>query len=341
MRPRTKEEFEMKKIELMRPKKLYDDILSQREMDGKDFFARYSGQFVEVKCPACGSNGHNLFNKYGFNHKRCSDCQTLYCSPRPNDTLLESYYNNYPSLAMWTKLLLEADVERKKIQYTPRAKKIIDIMKKSGINSSGTAVDIGAGSGAFAACLKKGGFFRNIIALDLSNDCVEACKRSGLDARLGTIDDIDQASAALITINDLIEHLFNPFEFLISCNRSLTAKGFIAIATPNGEGFDFKILKEKTRNITPPEHLNYFNPVSIALLLKSAGFELVSVETPGELDVDMVVKEKRSGLDMKTNEFIDYLLDQDERLLKNFQRFLSENKLSSHMLIVARKSKGS
>ncbi|MDD5560613.1 MAG: class I SAM-dependent methyltransferase [Candidatus Omnitrophica bacterium] len=330
----------MKKIDLMRPKKLYEDILSQREADAKDFFARYSGQFVEVKCPACGADGRKSFNKYGFNHKYCSDCQTLYCSPRPDDTLLKFYYNNYPSLAMWTKLLLEADIERKKIQYTPRAKRIIDIMKRLGINSTGTAVDIGAGSGAFAACLKKEGFFRNIIALDLSNDCVGACKRASLDARLGTVDNIDPASVALISINDLIEHLFEPIEFLISCNRALETKGFISIATPNGEGFDFKILKEQTKNITPPEHLNYFNPVSLARLLERAGFEPVSVETPGELDVDIILKERKSGLDMKTNEFIDYLLGQDDQVLRNFQKFLSENRLSSHMLVVARKSKG-
>ena len=330
----------MKKIDLMRPKKLYDDILFQREEDAKDFLARYSGKFIEIQCPACGAEGINLFKKYGYSHKVCSQCKTFYCSPRPDSALLDFYYNNYKSLAMWTKLLLEADVERKRIQYMPRAKKIIEIMKRSGINSAGTAFDIGAGSGAFAACLKAEAFFRTVVALDLSKDCVDACKRSGIEASLGTIDNIDQKSASLISINDLIEHLFDPVTFLVSCNQALETQGFISIATPNGEGFDFKILKEQTKNITPPEHLNYFNPVSIARLLERAGFEPVSVETPGELDVDIMFKEKKSGLIMGKNEFLDFLLGQDEQVLRNFQKFLSENRLSSHMLVVARKKKG-
>jgi 2-polyprenyl-3-methyl-5-hydroxy-6-metoxy-1,4-benzoquinol methylase len=239
---------------------------------------------------------------------------------------------------MWTDLLLKSDTERKIIQYAPRVEKIVSSIKDQGRRSGGVALDLGAGSGAFSVCLKSTGFFNEVIALDLSEDCVTACTNRDLKTLKGTITDLDDGSIDLICMNDLIEHLFDPFSFLKECYRVLRDSGYISIATPNGEGFDFKILKDKTKNITPPEHLTYFNPYSLSLLLSKTRFSTVFVETPGKLDIEIILKEKKSGYPIRDeNEYIDYLLEQDEEVLQNFQKFLSENRLSSHMLIMAQK----
>ncbi len=178
----------------------------------------------------------------------------------------------------------------------------------------------------------------DVIALDLSEACVNACKKAGLNAQLKTINDMPDDSIELICLNDLIEHLFDLYSFLIECNRTLREGGYISIATPNGEGFDFKIMKDKTVNITPPEHIQYFNPDSLELILSRAGFHTIFLETPGKLDVQMVLKEKLSGYPVDDkNEYIDYLLEQEEKILNHFQEFLSENRLSSHMLCLAQK----
>lgn len=328
----------MKEFDLMRPKKVYADVLRQREVDGIDFYHQYSQEFVDINCPACGKQGKFSFEKYGYAHKICSYCETLFCTPRPKDVLLMRYYEKCESAKLWTRLLLSADMERKRLQYMPRAERIIEVIKEKATVSGGIAIDIGAGSGAFASCLKTTGFFRNVIAMDCSADCVIACKKSGLGAIIGSITDVAGESCDFISLMDLIEHIFNPLDFLKKCFLSLRAGGFIAIATPNCLGFDFKIMGAATRNITPPEHLNYFNPGSLELLLESVGFTVVSSETPGKLDVEIVLKEKLSGYDIAAkNGFIDFLLNQDETVLAIFQRFISDNNLSSHMLIVARK----
>ena len=99
-----------------------------------------------------------------------------------------------------------------------------------------------------------------------------------------------------------------------------------------------KRAKDKTINISPPEHIQYFNPQSIELILNRAGFKIISLETPGKLDTQIVLKEKlRSFNVVENNEYIDYLLEQEETVLNDFQNFLSKNKLSSHMLCLAQK----
>jgi hypothetical protein len=112
----------------------------------------------------------------------------------------------------------------------------------------------------------------------------------------------------------------------------------ISIATPNGEGFDIKIMQDKAVNVTPPEHINYFNPHSIKLLLEKAGFKRLQVTTPGILDVDIVKREvEQNKFDLKDrNEYLHYLvLETEPEIGQSFQKFLQENLLSSHMLVFA------
>jgi len=199
-------------------------------------------------------------------------------------------------------------------------------------------LDAGAGSGAFAACLRDSGFFTEVVALDIADSCITACKKSGLLTMQGTLADLQPETYDLITMNDLIEHVFSPRDLLLQCHQALTEDGFVVIATPNGDGFDFKILRERTGNITPPEHLNYFNPKSLSLLLTDCGFTPLLVETPGLLDVDMVQKERERGYPVDAaNEYIGFIMDQDEKVRQNFQDFLARSLLSSHMIIIARK----
>ena len=328
----------MKTFEMMRPKDAYEQVLYQREIDGTAFFNKYHEDFVEVGCPACGKEGIPVFTKYGFSHKSCPSCRTLFCSPRPVDRLISLYYTSYKAPELWTQLLLKADRQRKILQHAPRVDKIVTEIRRIRVGSGGIALDIGAGSGAFSSCLNRTGFFNDTIALDISDSCVDACKSCGLTAKKGTIADIETESVDFICMNDLIEHVFDPLALLWECRRVLRSKGIISIATPNGEGFDFKILKEKTKNITPPEHINYFNPDSMAILLKRAGFLPVSIETPGILDVEIVKKEQEAGFPLADkNEYLSHLFEQDEMVLKNFQHFISDNRLSSHMLAIAQK----
>lgn len=326
-------------IDLMRPKEAYDKVIKQREIDGKSFFKKYHKEFVNISCPACGAKGQDIFIKYGFRHKICDNCRTLYCSPRPKDDLLTIFYNDWDSPRMWTELLLKADKERKFLQYQPRVEKLVSLIQNNKTKGTGIAIDLGAGAGTFALCLKETSLFSDVIALDLSEACVNACKKAGLNAQLKTINDIPDNSIDLISMNDLIEHLFDPYSFLIECYKTLQKDGYIFIVTPNGEGFDFKIMKNRTVNITPPEHLQYFNPDSLDAILNRAGFHITFLETPGKLDVQIVLKEKLGGgiTLVDKNEYIAYLLEQDEKILNSFQKFLSENRLSSHMLCLAQK----
>ena len=107
---------------------------------------------------------------------------------------------------------------------------------------------------------------------------------------------------------------------------------------PNIHGFDNMVLKQISDTIDH-EHLNYFNPKSTSLLLKNCGFTIIEISTPGKLDAELVRKKvinKEFHLDDQP--FLkNILITEWNRVGENFQLFLAENLLSSHLWIVSQK----
>ena len=328
-------------IDKMRPKEKFGRALYLKKKCGKEFYNKYKQMFVDTACPACGGKGESHYSVNGFKHRICRDCMTMWCSPRPTENLIEDYYSYSEATKYWTELLLQTNSDRQNLQHQLRVDDIVKKIKKHRNKESllPLAVDMGAGSGAFASLLEKSNYFGRVIAVDFDHDCCQFCNHLGLETKQGSVEVLEDKSINIITMNDLIEHLFDPREFLLKCRKKLTDNGYLFIACPNGQGFDFQIMKEKTVNITPPEHLNYFNPYSISLLLESVGFNIISAETPGILDVDIVKRELPNSISMDDNVYLKNLfMNASRETLKSFQEFLIINKLSSHMVILAHKN---
>lgn len=327
-------------IEKMRPAELHNQILLKREKCGVDFYLKNYNSFIEINCPSCAEQGKIEFYKYGYSHLKCEKCKTLYVSPRPSQELLFEYYSSYEAPTAWNDILIETNNERKYLQHIPRVEKLHSIMKEFDIPSN-VFVDLGAGNGNFAKAVLEANIFNDVVATDISDSCIDACKKQGLQTIKCTIDEFNNSSIDCITFNDLIEHVFDPYAFVLECYSKLNLNGILMLSTPNGEGFDFKILKEKTENITPPEHIQYFNPHSIKVLLEKVGFEIVDISTPGILDAE-IIKRQRNEKQFElngANEFLDFMYQQnDAEIEKNFQDFLQKSNLSSHMLVFARKA---
>ena len=65
----------------------------------------------------------------------------------------------------------------------------------------------------FPKAVQELSIFRKVIALDISDGCIESCKKQGLETKKGVISDFDDSSIDCVTFNDLIEHVFNPYAF--------------------------------------------------------------------------------------------------------------------------------
>ncbi len=309
--------------------------------DDSNKLLNHKDKFVYVSCPACMSSNYKFeFEKRGFKFVLCKECETLFVNPRPSFEMLIDFYTNSSCFKFWNdEVFAKSENARRKKIFTPRALRVMQLCKKYGVDSK-LLLDVGAGFGTFCEEIEKLNCFKKVVAIEPSAGLAKTCKRKGLFVVEKAVEEVEGLNANVITNFELIEHLFSPREFIKSCYKLLSKDGLLIITTPNIKGFDLLLLRDKSNNVMPPNHINYFNIKSLSLLLEEGGFEILEVLTPGKLDVELVRSKVVAGeYDITQNPFLKrIIIDEWEEIGEKFQKFLSENKLSSHLWVVAKKS---
>lgn len=331
----------MKESEI-RPEALFNQYLALTERDTVAFFG--NAPRLSIPCPACGNESFlPQFTKLGFSYVECSNCRTLFVTPRPNAEAFSAYYTDSPSVRFWaTHFYKETEKARRELIIRPKARMVQSLLKKylSSSIQQPVVIDIGAGYGVFCeelASLPDTSF--SIMGIEPAVSLQDVCRDKKIEVIPKFLEDVSKddlkgGNCAAATSFELLEHLYNPGQFIRHCHTLLADQGILILTTLSWDGFDLQVLREKSRSISPPHHINFFTPHSLQLLLESNGFTILEVTTPGKLDVDIVTKQ----LPDVTCNFIRILISSgDPHTREKFQEFLQSSLLSSHMMIVARK----
>jgi 2-polyprenyl-3-methyl-5-hydroxy-6-metoxy-1,4-benzoquinol methylase len=300
-------------------------------------------EFVMVRCPACDADKPRFrYEKNSLRYEECRECQTMYVNPRPTADVLAWFYKGSPNYAYWNEFIFPAsEAARRQKIFVPRVDRLLDICAKYGVPTD-ALIEVGAGFGTFCSEVQSRGVFQRVVAVEPTPDLAETCRKRGLDVIESPVEEISLGEDQLFDVAanfEVIEHLFDPASFVSHMGRLLRPGGLLVIACPNGKGFDVETLGPLS-NTVDHEHLNYFNPRSLAALVERSGFETLESFTPGKLDAELVRSQILSGAyDVSAQPFLKALLvDEWDRLGQRFQDFLIENNLSSNMWIVARKT---
>ena len=302
-------------------------------------------EFVQVDCPACGVNDHvPKFEKNGMSYVECSACRTFYVNPRPTPDVLEWFYRGSPNYAYWNEVIFPAsEAARLERIFVPRVDRLLELCSKYEVKKN-AILEIGAGFGTFCAEVKRRNMFARVVAVEPTPDLAETCRGRGLEVLELPVEQIQLDADDLFDVVanfEVIEHLFAPVDFVGHMTRLLKPGGIMMLACPNGQGFDIETLGTAS-NTVDHEHLNYFNPESLAGLLAHCGLEILESFTPGKLDAELVRNKILAGeFDVSEQPFLrKVLIDDWANLGLPFQEFLVQQGLSSNMWIVARKPRG-
>lgn len=298
---------------------------------------RDASGFHRTACPACGGNDlAPQFQKYGFHYEQCRACETLFVNPRPSYEDLMRIYVDSPSTRYWvTEFFLPMAETRREVIFKPRARFVAERFPEV---RSGRTADIGAGFGLFLEELKTLWPESDVVAIEPSMDMAGICRSKGLTVIEESLEDVGNAEGFdLMTAFELFEHLHDPAPFVAKVHELLRPGGFFFLTTLNGLGFDIQVLWEGSKSIFPPNHLNFFNPGSMATFLEGRGFSVIEVATPGQLDWDIVEGLYRDeGVD-PGRFFSTVSRHGTEDAKQGFQEWIRRNNFSSHMRIIARK----
>jgi hypothetical protein len=323
------------KEEEIRPRLIFDEYLRLAAQDTKSYFS--SAPRESHPCPACGCAGEPAFAKDGFEYERCPACFTLFVNPRPVAEAFNRYYTESPSAAFWASTFYkETAAARREKLWKPKAKLVRDKLQAYGAGAH-SVVDIGGGYGIFAEEMRELSG-RSITVIEPGHHLATECRSRNIPVVEKFLEhvrapDLPGGPLAFVSF-ELFEHLHDPAAFLEHTKRLMSAGDLFLFTTLSGTGVDIQVLWSDSKAISPPHHLNFFNPTSIATLLGRHGLPVLEVTTPGQLDVDILVNNSAHIKDRFWQVFVAAATSETKR---KWQALISESGWSSHMMVVCRK----
>lgn len=325
----------------IRPSAIFDRYLELSRLDAERFFHDRS-RFVATGCPGCGSDrGGEAFVKAGFRYVDCAACGTLYASPRPDRAALDAFYGDSASATYWAETFFPASVEprREKI-FRPRVDRILDLMSSRGARLE-SVVDVGAGYGVFLEELRRRAPTVACSAVEPGRTLAEMCRSKGFETLEAPVEDAAAWAGRgdLVVCFEVLEHVFSPIDFVGAMGSLAKPGGWIVVTTLCGDGIDIQTLRERSKSVSPPHHLNFLSVAGLDQLFSRCGLESVEVLTPGRLDVDILRNAWHADPSvLRDHRFLETVIaHRDTDVQQAFQEFLAANRLSSHGWVVARK----
>ena len=324
----------------IRPQALLDEFFVRLKRDAERLAARRD-EFVEIGCPFCGSvEGETAFVKEGFAYRLCRDCASLFASPRPSPEALADYMALSEALEFWsTHFYRQTAAARRQKMFRPRAALAASLADRQGLGADAVCADVGAGYGLFLAELAATRRFGRLVAIEPDARLAAICREQGFPVVERWVEDVGdgEVRADVATAFEVIEHVFSPLAFLGACARLVAPGGVLLVTTLTISGFDLQELWEHSRQISPPQHLNFPSLDGVRGLVRRAGLDLVELSTPGELDVDIVRNCLAAEPGLPVSRFARRLAAADAQTRASFQAFLQSHGLSSHVRCVARR----
>lgn len=236
---------------------------------------------MKTPCPNCKAQTEPCFSSKDYNrhvtsetfhHYRCPECELIFISPIPKD--LGVYYpDTYHFVPDSVDYLEKASGhERYKIEIVQRFAK------------TGSLLEIGPSYGCFTYLAKKAGF--HVDAIEMNARCCEflhdvvgvhAIKSDDPVQALGQAGPYD-----VIALWHVIEHLPNAWVTLEAMCARVKPGGYVVLAAPNPEAFQFRIMGRYWPHVDAPRHVMLIPMKLLADRMGKLGMRLEWVTTTDE-----------------------------------------------------------
>ena len=241
-------------------------------------------------CPLCGSRAFRRHRSGAAGVSQCAGCGLVLRNPQPSDAALRAIYGPGYFFGDGDREM-EAATSALKSATADLYLDAIDAYRGAGPRGAGglRLLDIGCGHGDLLARARARGY--EVRGTDVSADAVRR-----VEARLGpgvaTQAEPEALAAAgtfdVCVLSDVIEHARDPVAMLQAVARILRSGGTLFISTPSVGHWSARVLRRHWMEFKE-EHLFYFDPRTIHVLLDRSGYEAVSMAPSSKrLNLDYV-----------------------------------------------------
>jgi 2-polyprenyl-3-methyl-5-hydroxy-6-metoxy-1,4-benzoquinol methylase len=276
-------------------------------------------------CNICTSRHISLFlGESPASLYRCDECGLIFYNPLPSLNSLQEYYSSeegyLPSIKETMRVYEDNNSNRvnRYKEFLERIMKYIDNPKK--------ILDSGCGYGFFLLFCKQQGFDPSGIEVSLQTS--SWAREQGLNVFTGSVHEapFKENFFDVVTAFHCLEHVLDPTAEIAKIASFCRKEGIFLLAVPNASSLvaenSFSTWKWKAW----PNHLFYFSPENLKLLLVRAGFEILDIYSQvGDSDID----EDRRVLAQELNV--------DKGNIDKILNFLYELNKGQELIIISRK----
>jgi len=230
-------------------------------------------------CPVCGSLEWRIAYKINeWDICECLSCRFARIIPIPEPAKRPDLYSEEAVVGRDTKKLtvlrrFSRALKQVSNKILKRDKGGIFYNKLCKYIAPGSKVlDVGCGGGSFLLLARQR---FTCVGIEISEYLAGvAMKNSGIKVVVGDFHAADFGSEKFdaITLISLLEHFVDPAGVIQKCHSLLNDKGVLLIKTVNYDCINRKIKMAGWTGFRPPDHVVYFSPKNLKILLTKAGF---------------------------------------------------------------------
>jgi 2-polyprenyl-3-methyl-5-hydroxy-6-metoxy-1,4-benzoquinol methylase len=235
-------------------------------------------------CPLCATKPEESHIAHTFplsRYVKCPTCDLVYLSPRLREDSMRAIYEMSSYFeGSATNLGYQSYSSQDECYAQTFRRRLLRILRHQ---KPGRSLDIGCGTGILVEEAAKLGYESHGIDVSphgLSSRLVSLGDRF----KQGTIDEVQYPSGHfdLVTLCDVIEHIYNPKAFARAVHQIVAPNGIVALATPNYDAPLRKLLGNRNVSFKIPEHVTYYTTNTLALAMGDK-FELIESNPTGQV----------------------------------------------------------
>ena len=246
-----------------------------------------------MNCKTCGSSTVAEYLRADLGTiMRCASCQAVFLPPERQEAVAESLYSEDYFTEREGYFFHDGVVDGSghESAHVADFRAGLTLIEANGA-PAGSLLDVGCATGSFLSLAQARGWRCSGVEVS-SFAAARARERTGCEIFCGKVEDAPFADGSfdVVTMWDLLEHLPDPLQGLVTARRLLKPSGLLLVNTPNENSLLRRLARILYRgsggSITAPVnrlyhryHLYYFAANTLHVLFRRAGFELVAMDT--------------------------------------------------------------
>jgi 2-polyprenyl-3-methyl-5-hydroxy-6-metoxy-1,4-benzoquinol methylase len=224
-------------------------------------------------CPLCKSERREFHYRLvdPYQVARCLTCGLYYLYPRLSENAMQQVYRQSSYYEGGACGYADASYTVQEPALRETFKRLLRNLQKRGL-TGGQLLEVGCGYGYLLDEARS--FFDRRMGTDFSPKVAEIARARGAEVLVGGVEQLPpDAKFDCVIATQVIEHVYEPLQFVKQLANHTRPGGHIVLATPDIGGVLHRFMGRRWPSLKSPEHVAYFDFQTLSSAMRQAGLQ--------------------------------------------------------------------